>query len=160
MLVNVNRDILFPYFAFNDDMRFFILFWTAFLAGSLFPAQSEALFLTLLAQSNNSAILLLVSASIGNVLGSCLNWYLGTQLQRFQQRKWFPFSATQINKAQSFYQRYGYLSLLLSWLPVIGDPLTLIAGVLKERFWRFFLLVSVAKTLRYVALYWVFMQYV
>lgn len=131
---------------------YLLLFSTAFLAGSLFPAQSEAVFVALLTQANHQPLLLLLSASIGNILGSCLNWYLGLHLQRFQHHKWFPFSQTQIQKAEHFYQNYGFWSLLLSWLPIIGDPLTLIAGVLKECFWCFLLLVSIAKTGRYFIL--------
>lgn len=134
-------------------MSYLILFLTAFLAGSLFPAQSEAVFITLLYQAQYSPLLLLFSASVGNILGSCLNWYLGIHLQRFQHYKWFPFSQVQIQKAEKFYQKYGFLSLLLSWVPIIGDPLTLIAGILKEKFWRFLILVSIAKTGRYFILY-------
>lgn len=137
-------------------MSYFFLFFSAFLAGSLFPAQSEALLLALLAQKAYAVWGLLFAASVGNILGSCFNWFLGKQLERVYHKKWFPFSLRQLNKAQHFYQKYGYLSLLLSWLPVIGDPLTLIAGMLREAFWRFLLLVSVAKSARYIALYWLY----
>lgn len=139
-------------------MAYFGLFLSAFLAGSLFPAQSEALLLTLLAQQHYNAILLLVCASVGNVLGSCFNWYLGGQLHRFQHKKWFNFSLKHRQKSEQFYQKYGYLCLLLSWLPIIGDPLTLMAGVFKEKLWRFILLVGIAKTARYLALYLIFRQ--
>lgn len=137
-------------------MYYFLLFFTAFLAGSLFPAQSEVLLLALLAQGKYAVWGLLFSASLGNILGSCFNWFLGKQLERVYHKKWFPFSNRQITKAQHFYQKYGYLSLLLSWLPIIGDPLTLIAGMLREKFWRFLLLVSLAKSARYIALYWLY----
>lgn len=139
-------------------MAYLILFFTAFLAGSLFPAQSEVLLLTLLAQNIYSVILLLSCASVGNILGSCFNWYLGTQLYRFQHKKWFPFSITQIQKVEYYYHKYGYISLLFSWLPIVGDPLTLIAGILKEKLWRFIVLVTIAKTARYVVLYLIFIQ--
>ena len=91
-------------------------------------------------------------ASLGNVVGSQINWWLGTQLHRWQHRRWFPASAEQLARAQLWYQRYGRWSLLLSWMPVIGDPLTLVAGVLREPFWRFTLVVSIAKTGRYIVL--------
>lgn len=139
-------------------MAYLSLFFSAFLAGSLFPAQSEAWLVALLAQNRYSIILLLICASLGNVLGSCLNWYLGKQLHRFRHKSWFFFSDQQIKNASRFYHRYGYFSLLFSWLPIVGDPLTLIAGILKERFWRFLLLVSIAKTARYVLLYLLFLQ--
>lgn len=140
-------------------MNYLLLFTSAFLAGSLFPAQSEVVFLALLQQNQSSILLLLFFASSGNILGSCLNWYLGKHLLYFQNRKWFPFTQAQIQKAQHHYNRYGYLSLLLSWLPIIGDPLTLIAGILKENFWRFLILVSIAKVGRYLMLYFVFIQF-
>lgn len=139
-------------------MAYLSLLFSAFLAGSLFPAQSEALLLALLAQNSYSSTLLLFCASVGNVLGSCVNWYFGTQLHRFGHKKWFMFSPKQIHKAERFYHRYGYLSLLLSWLPIIGDPLTLMAGILKEKLWRFVILVSIAKTARYLTLYFIFWQ--
>lgn len=141
-------------------MNYLLLFISAFGAATLLPLQSEAVLLGLLAQSNSSAVLLIVVASFGNVLGSCVNWYLGLYLERYKTRKWFPVSHEKIQKAQQHYQRYGYWSLLLSWVPIIGDPITLIAGVLKENFWRFLLLVTIAKTTRYLFLYLVFIQFI
>ena len=94
--------------------------------------------------------LLLIIASAGNILGSVLNWYLGKKITIFQDRKWFPVSPEQLNKSQKYFQKYGLWSLLLAWVPVIGDPLTLLAGVLKVRFSIFFILVSISKISRYV----------
>ncbi|MDO4222481.1 MAG: YqaA family protein [Acinetobacter sp.] len=138
-------------------MAYLILFATAFIAATLFPAQSEAVLLSLLYQKQYSPLLLIAVASTGNILGSCINWYLGLHLQRFQQHRWFPFSAQSLAKAQHFYQRYGVYSLLLSWLPIIGDPITLIAGVLKTPFWRFVIIVSMAKIGRYVFIYLIYL---
>lgn len=132
-------------------MAYLNLFLAAFLAATLLPAQSEALLLYLL--GSHPAWVLIGVASVGNVLGSCVNFWLGLNVHRFSQHRYFPFKPTQITKAERHYHRYGVYSLLLSWLPIIGDPLTLIAGVMRERFWRFLLLVSIAKTTRYVALY-------
>ena len=137
-------------------MAYFNLFLSAFLAATLLPAQSEALLLYLL--GNYPAWTLIGVASIGNVLGSCVNFWLGCHMQRLMHHRFFPFNETQIAKAQMRYRRYGAYSLLFSWLPIVGDPLTLIAGVMRERFWRFVLLVSLAKTARYVVLYLLWMQ--
>ena len=131
-----------------------LLFLSAFGAATLFPLQSEAILVGLFLQNAHSAYLLICIASLGNLLGSCINWYLGFYLERYKNRRWFPASSRQLEKAQCFYQRYGFWSLLLSWVPIIGDPITLIAGLMKERFWRFLLLVAIAKTGRYWMLYW------
>ena len=134
-------------------MELLLLFLTGFIAATLFPASSEALLLTLLAQEH-AALALFVAATLGNTLGSCVNWYLGLRLLDFQHKRWFPFSGPSINRAQRHFQRYGIYSLLLAWLPVVGDPLTLIAGVLKVPFRQFFVLVLLGKALRYGALIW------
>jgi membrane protein YqaA with SNARE-associated domain len=91
-------------------------------------------------------------ASTGNVLGSVVNWGLGRGIERFRSRRWFPASEAALERAQRGYQRYGKWSLLLSWVPIIGDPLTVIAGVLREPFITFVLLVTVAKVGRYLML--------
>ncbi|HZJ92163.1 MAG TPA: YqaA family protein [Thiopseudomonas sp.] len=129
--------------------------FSACIAATLLPMQSEAALVALLALEPRAMYSLVLVASLGNVLGSQINWWLGTQLQRWQTRRWFPVSAKQLERAQQWYQRYGRWSLLLSWLPIVGDPITLVAGVLREPFWRFTLLVTLAKTGRYAVLAYV-----
>ena len=128
---------------------------SACIAATLLPMQSEAALVALLALEPRAVYSLVLAASLGNVLGSQINGWLGTQLQRWQTRRWFPVSAKQLERAQQWYQRYGRWSLLLSWLPIVGDPITLVAGVLREPFWRFTLLVTLAKTGRYAVLAYV-----
>ncbi|MDD2841679.1 MAG: DedA family protein [Tolumonas sp.] len=128
------------------------LFLVALLSASILPLQSEAVLVGLLLSDNYPVWLLLTVASIGNVLGSLLNWYLGKYLQHFQQRRWFPVKPEQLDKASLWYLKYGKWSLLLSWVPIIGDPLTVIAGVLREPFLPFLLLVTIAKVSRYLVL--------
>ena len=94
--------------------NYLLLFSSAFVAATLLPAQSEALLLALLHLSEQSVVLLIFFATLGNVLGSLVNWWLGTQFQRFKDRKWFPFSAKRLEQAQSYYQRSGSWVLLLS----------------------------------------------
>jgi len=134
-------------------MALLILFLSAFGAATLLPLQSEAVLLGLLVNSSYSAFTLISVASVGNILGSCVNWYLGLRIEQYKGRKWFPVSEQQMQKAQRSYQKYGYWSLLLSWVPMIGDPITLIAGLLKENFARFLLIVSIAKIGRYLFIY-------
>lgn len=128
------------------------LFLSAFGAATLLPMQSEAVLVGLLLHQPEAWLLLLAVATAGNVLGSVVNWLLGRGIEHLRDKRWFPFSQAQLDKAQQRYQRYGQWSLLLSWMPVIGDPLTLIAGIMREPFWRFMLLVTLAKAGRYLAL--------
>lgn len=134
------------------------LFIAAFAAATLFPAQSEAVLLALVSSREYPLHTLVVIASIGNVLGSVLNWWLGLYAQRFRDRKWFPVSEAALLRAQAHYARYGRWSLLLSWVPFIGDPITLAAGVMRERLLPFLILVGIAKTGRYVALVYLYLQ--
>ena len=128
------------------------LFLSAFGAASLLPLQSEAVLAGLLLGGAQPAAVLLAVASVGNVLGSVLNAALGRGIERFHERRWFPVSAQRLEQAKLTYRRYGRWSLLLSWVPVIGDPLTLMAGVMREPWWSFLLLVTLAKTGRYLVL--------
>ena len=138
-------------------MAYLLLFLSAFGAATLLPLQSEAVLVGLFLQEKYSAYLLLIVATIGNVLGSCVNWYLGLRIERFKNKKWFPVSEKNMIKAEEIYQKYGFWSLLLSWTPVIGDPITLIAGLMKENFWRFLFIVTIAKAGRYLFIYWVYL---
>lgn len=99
-----------------------------------------------------SVAVLVVVASLGNVLGSVVNWFLGRGIETFKDRRWFPIKPEKLVRAQYWYQRFGKWSLLGSWLPVIGDPITVIAGIMKEPLPMFVLLVGIAKTARYVVL--------
>ncbi|MBM3105967.1 DedA family protein [Pseudomonas sp. P66] len=128
------------------------LFFSAFGAATLLPLQSEAVLVGLLVREPQAVFSLLLIATLGNVLGSIVNWLLGRGIEHLRERRWFPFTQAQLDKAQQRYQRYGQWSLLLSWMPVIGDPLTLIAGIMREPFWRFLALVTIAKAGRYAVL--------
>jgi len=126
------------------------LFIISFLAATILPLSSEIVLTTMLLTNLFEKNILLIVASSGNILGSIFNWYLGKKITIFQDRKWFPVSQEQLNKSQKYFQKYGLWSLLLAWVPVIGDPLTLLAGVLKVRFSIFFILVSISKISRYI----------
>jgi membrane protein YqaA with SNARE-associated domain len=126
------------------------LFTLTFAAATLLPAQSELALAGLLIAGKQPAPLLLAVASAGNIAGSALNWGLGRGIERFSGRRWFPVRAEALARAQGWYRRWGRWSLLLSWAPVIGDPLTVAAGVLREPFPVFLLLVAIAKIGRYL----------
>ncbi|MBA1234234.1 DedA family protein [Pseudomonas stutzeri] len=135
-----------------DTSAYLGLFLAALLAATILPLQSEAALVGLLLSDAFAPWALLLIATMGNVLGSVINWLLGRSLERFRDRRWFPVSASGLARAQRGYQRYGRWSLLLSWVPLIGDPLTVIAGTLREPLWSFLLLVTLAKGARYLVL--------
>lgn len=113
-------------------MTYLSLFALALIAATLLPAQSETALVALLLRGD-SALGLVAAASIGNVLGSLINWWLGREALRFQAKRWFPIKASALLRAQAWYGKYGKWSLLLSWMPIIGDPLTLAAGSCASR---------------------------
>ena len=131
------------------------LFFTAFIAATIFPMQSEALLVTFLIKTDHAPWLLVAIATAGNVLGSTVNWALGRYIEHFKDRQWFPASPKALEKAQLHYQRWGKWSLLLSWVPLIGDPITVIAGVMREKLWVFMALVLLAKGGRYIVVAWI-----
>nr|WP_202033558.1 YqaA family protein [Agrobacterium larrymoorei] len=130
------------------------------MAATLIPAQSESVLVYLILAKEHSVALLVFVASLGNILGSIINWYLGRSIEQYRGRRWFPVSQAKLERAQRWYARYGRWSLLASWLPIIGDPLTMVAGVMREPLASFLLIVSIAKVGRYAALAFVTLGWV
>lgn len=128
------------------------LFLSALVAATVLPAQSEAVLAALVLAGEQPIWALVLVASVGNVLGSVINWLLGRGLVTFRDKPWFPASPAALARAEGHYRRHGRWSLLLSWVPIIGDPITVVAGVLRESIWVFLALVTVAKVGRYVVL--------
>ncbi len=126
------------------------LFLSAFLTATMLPGQSTLVLAAMIHAGDHPVWALVAVASVGNTLGACLNWWLGRYAVRFRDRQWFPVKAETLAKAEAWYRRYGRWSLLLSWAPIIGDPLTLAAGVLGEPLKSFVPLVALSKTVRYV----------
>jgi len=135
-------------------ISYLALFGSAFLAATILPFYSEVLLYALLREGLDPVMLVIV-ATLGNTLGAVVNWVLGLYLLHFRDRRWFYFSSAQIDKAQRWFQRYGFWSLLLAWMPIGGDALTLIAGIMKVRLWLFLLLVGTGKALRYVTVVYI-----
>lgn len=124
------------------------LFAAAFVAATVLPAYSEVMLAGLLLEGFEP-LALWAWASAGNTLGSVLNWALARFFLRYQDRRWFPFRANRLSRAQAWFQRYGVWSLLMAWAPVGGDALTFVAGLMKVRFRVFLPLVAIGKAGRY-----------
>ena len=129
-------------------MDYLILFGAAFLAATVLPFYSEIFLIDLWAKGSHAALVLAV-ATLGNTAGSVVNWYLGRSLLHFQNRPWFYFKQKQIDRASHWFQRYGVWSLLFAWLPIAGDVLTLVGGMMQVRLSLFLVLVAFGKLVRY-----------
>ena len=128
------------------------LFSAAFIAATIFPMQSEAILVGLILSDRYSLGGLLLVASTGNTLGAAVNWFIGRGVEKFLHRRWFPVTPEKLHRAQVWYRKYGKWSLLLSWLPIGGDAITVAAGVLKEPLPIFLILVFIGKGIRYLVL--------
>ncbi len=128
------------------------LFLAAFLAATPVPFQSELVFLGLQAAGWGTFALVLV-ASVGNTLGSCVTYALGRWLADRRDHRWFPLTPAQMTRAEGWFGRWGLWLLLLSWAP-FGDMIVAVSGVLRVPVPIFLLLVAIAKTGRYIALGW------
>ena len=126
------------------------LFISSFLSSTILPGHSEITLTTLILLEKYSQFLLIFFASFGNILGSVINWYLGFYITKFVNRSWFPFKKKQLDKSSLWYLRYGKWSLFFSWVPIIGDPLTIVAGIFRVPLVILIAIVSISKILRYI----------
>ena len=129
---------------------YIILFTSSFASSTILPGHSEITLTALITQKKYEIFYLVFFASLGNISGSVLNWYLGLYFLKFKNKKWFPFKENHINKVSKYFLKYGKWSLLLSWIPFIGDVLTLVAGMFRVPLHQFVIIVSVAKIGRYI----------
>nr|WP_286174088.1 YqaA family protein [Rhodobacter sp. NTK016B] len=127
------------------------LFAAAFVAATILPFQSEIIFAALQVGDMAPVWALVVVASLGNTLGTYVNYWLGWQLETRGGHRWLKIPDETFAKARRWWDRWGYWTLLLSWLP-IGDATTVLAGAMRTPLWLFTLLVGVTKTTRYIAL--------
>lgn len=131
-------------------MVYITLFFSAFISATFFPLGSEALFVYNLNEGYN-LLLLLLFATLGNVFGSCLNYYFGLKGEAYLEEKRY-IKKEKIVYFKKLFDKYGGYTLLLSWMPLIGDPITFIAGILKYNFRYFLILVLLSKLGRYAIL--------
>jgi len=135
-------------------MIYLSLFSISFLAATILPLSSELMLAGLIATSNYDNLLLLIVASFGNVLGSIINWILGFYSRNLTIKKWVPFKGKQIENSSRWFNKFGKWSLLFAWVPIIGDTLTLVAGLLRVKFIEFLILVTIGKVSRYFLIYY------
>ena len=135
-------------------MIYLSLFSISFLAATILPFSSELMLAGLIATSNYDNFLLLIFASLGNISGSTINWVLGFYSRNLTANKWFPFKLSQIESSSKWFDKFGKWSLFFAWVPIMGDPLTLVAGLLRVKFLEFLLLVSIGKVSRYFFIYY------
>lgn len=141
----------------NLLLAYLSLFVTAFVAATILPAYSEVVLGGLVMQGY-AVWWLWLSATAGNTLGSVVNGVIGRQIDRIEGKRWFPLSEQQLARARERFNRYGQWSLLLAWLPIVGDPLTLVGGVMRVPWFNFVVLVAVGKGVRYAVVLWIAMQ--
>jgi len=135
-------------------MIYLSLFVISFLAATILPFSSELTLAGLMATSSYDNLLLLAVASLGNILGSVVNWILGFYSRNLAKKKWFPFKDKQIKNSSKWFSKFGKWSLLFAWVPIIGDPLTLAAGLLRVKFIEFLILVTIGKVSRYLIIFY------
>ena len=135
-------------------MIYLSLFGISFLAATILPFSSELSLAGLISTSNFNNLLLLIAASLGNILGSVVNWLIGFYSRNFSSKKWFPFNKMQITRSSKWFEKFGKWSLLFAWVPILGDPLTLIAGLLRVKFLDFIILVAIGKVSRYLIIFY------
>ena len=129
------------------------LFVSSFLSSTLLPGHSELTLTAFILMKNYPVINLIISASTGNILGSLVNWCMGYYLTKLKDKKWFPLNKSQLTRASKWFLKYGKWSLFFCWVPIIGDPLTIVAGIFRFPIHIFLLIVSFAKTMRYTIIY-------
>jgi membrane protein YqaA with SNARE-associated domain len=125
------------------------LFANAFLAATVLPLPAEALLVGLLAGKAGAPVWLFTVATVGNTLGSLVNWGIGHGVARYRDRSWFPIGESRYETACDRFARYGQWSLLLAWVPIVGDPLTVVAGAMRVPLTTFLLFVATGKAVRY-----------
>jgi membrane protein YqaA with SNARE-associated domain len=123
---------------------------SAVTSATLLPGSSEAVLLGFLVAGMGNPVTLVGVAFIGNLLGSILTYAMGRYAAEFRDRRWFPVSDAQYLRAEAWYARYGRWTLLMAWVPVIGDPLTVVAGAMRARLALVIVLVGLGKFGRYM----------
>ncbi len=125
------------------------LFISSFLAATILPFSSEIVLAGLLLKGWNPYYLVFI-ATLGNVLGSLTNYALGKWGGTIIVKRFLKVSDKELQRSSNVFNKYGVFSLLFAWVPVIGDPITIISGIAKTNIFLFSFLVSIGKLARYI----------
>ena len=140
-----------------SELGYLGLFIAAFLAATILPLSSEVILSVLLLNEFNPAALVAV-ATFGNVLGAFTNYAIGFWGSAVFVNKVLKISEDEFVKVELRFQKFGLISLLFAWVPIIGDPLTVVAGVLRINLMWFFIPVTAGKLIRYIAVSYIILQ--
>ena len=143
----------------TNTLIYFSLFIFCLSLGTFFPFASETFLATQLLSEKYNVFLLIFFASLGNILGSVISWLFGYFVNFFIKKPWFPINNYLLQKGTAIFKKYGKWSLLLSWVPFIGDPIAFAAGILKYNILFFLIFVSIGKVARYLLIYLYFVVY-
>ena len=140
-----------------SELGYFGLFVASFLAATILPLSSEVVLTALLLNGLSPAVLVTI-ATTGNVLGSFVNYALGYWGSKEIVKRWLRMSDAEFVKAEQRFVKLGVFSLLFAWVPIVGDPITVVAGILRIRFAWFVVLVTAGKFARYVVVSYLALQ--
>ena len=140
----------------TNTLIYFSIFIFCLSLGTFFPFTSETYLFALLLSEKYNEFLLLLFASLGNILGSLVSWVFGYFINFFIKKPWFPLNKYLLQKATDIFKKYGKWSLLLSWFPIIGDPIAFAAGTFRYNILFFLIFVSIGKVARYLLIYFYF----
>lgn len=127
------------------------LFFSALLSATILPGTSEGVLALVLAKGSSSTAAAVGTATLGNTIGSGINWGIGRFFASYRDHPRFPIKPDKFERYAQAYRRWGVWTLLMSWVPLIGDPLTIVAGVMRSPLPLVLVLVAIAKCARYVA---------
>lgn len=133
-----------------------LLFLVAVISASILPSQAELVLFALLAAGDYDPLLLVCAATLGNVIGSLVNYYVGFSIRHFENKKWFPVKKKYIQKAEKLFAKHGTWTLLLAAVPFIGGPILVTAGIMRIALWIFLPLVTISKAMRYILVWAVY----
>lgn len=126
-----------------------LVFIAGAISASILPGTTEVAMATAIGAFKLAPIPVIAAATAGSVAGSGVQWAIGRFLASYRDHRRFPLKAADYDKYAAWFQRYGVWALIMSWLPGVGDVLTLVGGLFRTPFWLSMVLVGLAKGARF-----------